>query len=540
MKTVQWFGLFVWALWCGGVATADETGLIATGWDSPTPARFRAELADFEKWNAFDGTTIFPTRQTSDGQTHPAHNAFSHEHWEWSEFAQCIADLRAAKPQRATRNFLILYANPGDVDWFDDAGWREVVDHWRLLARVCRESGMIGILYDAEPYTPPHSQFLYRAQPAQEQHSFAEYQAQARQRGREVMQAVAEEHPALTIMTYRLFCDVLPVLDSGDPSAALEPSIYGLQPAFVDGWCDVMPPELRVIEGDEDAYRFNSESDFDRAYTRLRTKLPAFVSPENREKLRNQTRVGHGIYLDAHVNPPESPWYIDRLGGTSDERLAANVSAALAAADGFVWIYGEQGRWWPGGDAKFPVWPEKLAGADRALQLARDPLAPARAALAEAASDANRAVNSNFEMTTPEGLPQDWWTWQDDASHGQFRCDAQAACLTGMLNGTFGQNITVKPDERYAVRVRVRTENAGYASLGIGWKTPEGRWLWGPHRSFGAGGPADAQGWREALAGVRVPPEAGFMVIMLAASGQSHDTDRAWFDDLQVVQVQSE
>ena len=106
----------------------------------------------------------------------------------------------------------------------------------------CRESGLSGILYDAEPYTPPYSQFLYRAQPQHEEHSFTEYCVQARQRGREVMQAVAEEYPELTIMTYRLFCDVLPVLDSGNPSAALEPSVYGLQPAFVDGWCDVLPP----------------------------------------------------------------------------------------------------------------------------------------------------------------------------------------------------------------------------------------------------------------------------------------------------------
>ena len=66
---------------------ADETGLIATGWDSPNAARFRAELPEFEKWGVFDGTTIFPTRKTADGQVRPAHSAFSREHWEWSEFA---------------------------------------------------------------------------------------------------------------------------------------------------------------------------------------------------------------------------------------------------------------------------------------------------------------------------------------------------------------------------------------------------------------------------------------------------------------------
>ncbi|HYG34088.1 MAG TPA: hypothetical protein VEC99_04860, partial [Clostridia bacterium] len=115
-----------------------EGRLIATGWDSPSAARFRAELADFEKWGVFDGTTIAPTRRLADGKVVDTRNAFSREHWEWSEFAECVRDLKAAQPRQAINNFLFLYANPGDVDWFDDAGWREIVDHWRLLARAAR------------------------------------------------------------------------------------------------------------------------------------------------------------------------------------------------------------------------------------------------------------------------------------------------------------------------------------------------------------------------------------------------------------------
>ena len=99
-----------------------------------------------------------------------------------------------------------------------------------------------------------------------------------------------------------------------------------------------------------------------------------------------------------------------------------------------------------------------------------------------------------------------------------------------MLNGTFGQNIAVKPGECYAVRARVRTEGAGYASLSVGWKTPEERWFWGPQRSVAASGAADAQGWREAVALVQVPPEAGYLIVMLATSGQTRATDRAWFE----------
>ena len=305
----------------------------------------------------FDGTTIAPTRRLADGRVVDSRKAFSSDHWDWAEFADCVRNLQAAQPKQATNNFLMIYANPGNVDWFDDAGWGEVVDHWRLLARVAKQGGLHGLLYDAEPYTPPHSQFRYGAQPGRDRHGFDEYCVQARQRGREVMRTVAAEYPEITVMTYRLFCDLLDASNSHNLPAKLEPHTYGLQPAFVDGWCDVMPPTVCLVEGDEDGYRFNSEAEFNRAFTRLRLNAAAFVSPENRDKFNAQFRIGHGIYLDAHVNPPSSPWHIDLQGGTAAQRLTANVAAALAASDGFVWIYGEQGRWWSGGNRSYPMWP---------------------------------------------------------------------------------------------------------------------------------------------------------------------------------------
>ena len=125
--------------------------LIATGWDSPNAARFRAELAAFEQWGVFDGTTIAPTRRLADGRVVDSRKAFSSDHWDWAEFADCVRDLQAAQPKQATNNFLMIYANPGNVDWFDDAGWGEVVDHWRLLARVAKQGNLIdGVVRKAE------------------------------------------------------------------------------------------------------------------------------------------------------------------------------------------------------------------------------------------------------------------------------------------------------------------------------------------------------------------------------------------------------
>ena len=63
-----------------------------------------------------------------------------------------------------TDNFLIFNANPGNVDWFDDAGWKNIVDHWRIAAWIVRQSGFKGICFDPEPYAAPHAQFQYSAQ----------------------------------------------------------------------------------------------------------------------------------------------------------------------------------------------------------------------------------------------------------------------------------------------------------------------------------------------------------------------------------------
>ncbi len=458
------------------------------------------------------------------------------EPWQWSEFAQALADLREAQPTRATENFLLLYANPGNVDWFDDAGWNAVADHWRLLARLAREGNMRGILFDAEPYTPPHSQFLYRVQATASEHAFAEYSAKARERGREVMQAVAAEYPNITIMTYRLFCDLISSTDSDNVSAALEPSGYGLLPAFVDGWLDVAPATVRIVEGDENAYRFNDPTAFDHAFVQLKLRSPRLVSPENRAKLRRQYDVGHGIYLDAHVNPPSSPWHIDRRGGTPAERLTANVTAALAASDGYVWIYGETGRWWPGGNQSYPTWPEKLPGADLALRRAENPLDVARETLASPDCGPNLLKNGSLAEAGANQTPADWWTWQDDRSHGTLDHQQSAAHAANATDGVFGQNVAVKPGETYIVRTQLRRTGRGVSSLVIGWKNKDGQWTVHSARyRFVAPDDVTPGDWREVLGVVQVPDEASELIFMLSTEGQLSTADQAWFQNAQLV-----
>lgn len=114
--------------------------------------------------------------------------------------------------------------------------------------------------------------------------------------------------------------------------------------------------------------------------------------------------------------------------------------------------------------------------------------------------------------------------------------DQESACLKGVVNGVFGQNILVKPGESYVMRCHIRSVGRGFPCLSIGWKTSEGKWTArNSNVHFATIGNADSKGWREALGLVHVPSSAGQMIFMLSVQGQITDDDIAWFDDCKVV-----
>jgi len=524
--------------------TSPGRRFIATGRDHPTPAEFRQHLAEFEK-HPFDGAVIKPTRRLADGTDHPASPAFSRDPWQPAEIEAMVADLKEAKPSRARDNFLLVQARPGDVDWFDDTGWRETVDHWRLLARAAKLGGLRGLCFDPEPATASASIFNYQTQPRRAEKDFAAYAKIARDRGREVMLAVGAEFPEAVIVCHRLYSDLLPLVTSEVSPAALLPAHpWGLLPAFVDGWWDAVPPKLLLIEGDQETgHRANSEAEFNRSYTLLRTQAPRLAAPEHRTKLRAQLLVGHGLNLDAYLNPRGSAAFIDPQGGPPEARLAANAAAALRASDGWIWVHGETGRWWPAPvgaavETTVAAWPDRFPGAAAALARARSPLAAARERLATASPAENRLANADFAKTGKENLPSSWWTWQRDDSRGTARREASVidasqpatASWSAAAEAFFGQDLPVKAGESYALGSRVKWTGHGTAALKIGWKDTKGQWT-APAANVlvPPEGMPDADGWHSLAALVRVPSGATQLVFMLGTQGQTSAEDRAHF-----------
>jgi hypothetical protein len=302
---------------------------------------------------------------------------------------------------------------------------------------------------------------------------------------------------------------------------------------------------VTLIDGNEPAYHYNTEAAFSAAYVQIKSDCQALVSPENRPKFRAQLQVGHGLYLDAYINPPTSRWHIDTHGQAHGHRLEQNLLSALEATDQYVWIYGEQARWWPLPQAGAParqLWPEVLAGADSAIARVKGPVQWAKAAFSSqgtAGKLVNLLANGGFSAST-NGQPASWRSWQEpDRTPGQFRFDPEighqaqgAAVLSGISYGCLIQSVRAVPGDVFVLSARVRQRGLGVPWMLASWLTPEGKQV-AERRNHRFSPVADpnSDAWRELVGSVAVPDESGWLVVSLGVTGQQGPGDLVWFDD---------
>jgi hypothetical protein len=521
--------------------------LIETGWDMPDTQRLRANLAQMEQ-RPFDGVVVEAVGHVDEKKRCPLSPSFVNAPWQREWFRPCLEDLRACQFRRFTDNFVLTGANPGNVDWFDDTGWRNIVEHWRIAAWLAKQGGLKGILFDPEPYTEPFSQFKYSAQSQHDRHTFDEYCAKTRERGRAVMSALTEEYPDLVLFCYFGHSVNARAATQTDPRTALAQDGYGLLPAFLDGWLDAAPPTATIVDGCEGAYLYNSVAQYLEAAVQIKGPCQNLVASENRARYRAQVQVGFGIYLDAYWNPPTSPWHIDGKGGSGADRLRENVMTALRVADEYVWVYGEKFRWWPtpNGSVKAQSWADALAGSEAALGFARDPAGYARDQMGRLRTDGkliDLVKNGDFTVGGEAG-PARWSSWQQDKSTGSFRWDREtgaasrgAARASQVADGCFIQAVAVKPSEHHAVQAVRRLQGQGEAWIRIRWQTAEGKWmLEGQDQMIHCAGPRDQ--WSELFGVVTVPEGVGKLVILLGARDQRSPEDMAWYDDVHLYRLE--
>ena len=524
-------------------ALADDLRLITTGWNKPTARQFARDAASNGGVPA-DGTAL-AVRAKGGSNSNPFRNAHAAEDWGGVDFAPAVNALAGAGNRgRWQTAYVVLNANPGDVDWLDDAGWAQVVDHWRAAARVAKAGRLSGLLFDPEPYKKPFAQFDYAKQPRAAGHPFADYEAAARRRGREVMRAVAAECPDCELLSYfwnsylvrdHRYRGPTPVGDDDDlkPDAkhCLAGHSYGLLPAFFDGMLSEAPGTVRFVDGCENAYWFTERPQFFAHAADVRTRGRALVSPENRGKYDAQVRVGMAVFLDAYHPDLVGKWTLkpeesDRLG-----LLRRNVRDAFEAGDGLVWLYNEHGRWWPkpGESAEwrkkevYPLWEEVLPGVTDALAAAREEVGSLPKPTAEEVA-AVHAEPPSADLAGRGGLK--WQSWVRPETGGTVELTEGGAVLAGCTDAAAIVRVSAEPGETVAVRTEVRQTGRGLPVVALRWRDAENKWLAGPSipgraiTSVGYAEAGDPAEWRAVRVRGTCPEGAAFAVATLGVESQ--------------------
>ena len=541
-------------------ATGAEIKFIELGWDIPSTALLRDSWQQMERTTPFDGVMFKVEIRNQQGRRLSTESIWDAQPWQRAWLEPALADLKACHFSRFTDNFLRFNATPGNLDWGDDVGWTALAEKAGHCAWLVKQAGGKGLAIDFESYGAPQFKF----DPGRGR-SFADTAALARKRGGQFVQAIACEFPEAVLLALWLNSVNLQAGASDSPEAILAAGAYGLLPAFIDGMLDAAPPSMTLVDGCENGYYMDSAEEYLRAAHAIRAwNGPAIrlVSPNNRPKYRQQVQVGFGFYLDMFINSPTNRYYRGPLNGSRLARLERNLGFARDAADQYVWIYGEQCRWW-GPPLRLPhtvgqgrLWEEAMPGITRAIAYVRDPMAAAQADLARwraAGSLTNLARNPEFTQpasTGSEPLPAEFGSWQQEQlPRGKFVWDQTvgggAARASGVRRGCLIQTHPVEPGQTYAVQADCLARGSTHPTVVVRWQTAEGRWTReSDDRTFGfkprptqaksdPGAPSSPDAaWRRAFGVVTVPAGAGRLVILLHVAGQQTDQDVCWFDNL--------
>ena len=319
--------------------------LIEFGWDEPDPRFMREHIAELQA-SPFDGCVFHANYRLGNG----TQRSFTWDLWgrgrfKASDLDSARLDLQATHFGRFQENFLRVNVTPGDLDWFEDHG--AVMNNLELAARLAKQGGCPGILFDTEPYQGAIWDF--RAQTRDHAHTWDALTAQVRKRGAEAMVALERGYPGLTVFLSVAY--TWPLYESMGGRHPISDMRYGLLPSFLDGMISAASDSVVIVDGHEASYPYRDPALFAARADSMRHGVLRLVAQP--ERYSRRLSVAFAIWLDFnspkigwHVDHPESNYFTPAAFGTA-------VQAAFDHADRYVWIYSQQPRWWsPEGDPK--------------------------------------------------------------------------------------------------------------------------------------------------------------------------------------------
>ncbi len=517
--------------------------VLCWGWDSPDVKEFCESVRDMEETIPADGIIIRLNAKTmQDGKNLVLNdNAFLDPEqpvWKKEWLEPLVNELKSAKSEKFTDNFLVTGMHPAKVDWFDDEGWKQVCEKFARVAWVAKEGGCKGILFDTEAYGGRN---LWNYNSSKSGHSFMETWDKARQRGQEFITAVCKEYPDIKIIvTFWLGCVLY-------KTENLQSANEGLIAAFANGVFDKVSPEAEIIDAFEAGYTLADPSDFSSARQRYDQGVILSLHPENVRKFKYQGSLAIPLYVDSYVNTTGRYAKQNPEGMTNVQFFKRNLSLAMKNSGTYVWLFGEQGKWWnkkyenysvgakgslPNTFGKGRMWNEIMPGITDAVNSARRPLVHALQDLESGKFTKNLVENGSFE----NGF-KGWST----AAQGIKRLDGQ-----NKVNGDFSvmvcnsnkteltQNIAVKAGNKYLVRGFWRTMQNSKASIIIKLTTQDNaiakEVILVDHQN--------CSGFQETAEVLNIPENANTLSIILQ---QESDTavyhDRCYFDNFGVYEL---
>ncbi len=438
---------------------ADDVRFIELGWDFLTSDSIAANIRAVEN-SPMDGAGIqiigINEKRESYYLTWLHLNTFK----PFEHFQPAVVRLRALNSPAVANSFVQVGINPGRIDIFDDAAWETVAQNYRTAARVAKAAGMRGIILDPEAYVAGANQFSYSHQPERRRHTYAEYLVKARERGRAVMQAVAAEFPDMDLLILYMYC-----FNYRDhrPGAESRNTLNSFTAAFFDGMIEAAPATMKIFDGQETSYDYNSPLDFANGKNLSIQGVLPYVAPDVRDKYRGMVRYAPAIYLDRYL-PSElfdSPH--DLKGMSSAVRLLVNLMAARRVSDGYIWVYNERYRWWPTHvkSVQRQYWHEVIPGCDTAFNIARNPETFAHELLHSGKMVSVSNLIADWKQYTVFNSP----SWQDKDAVSVKNNTLVIRKAWGKAGAKY--TFTVRPGDIFMVAASVSIHGLGYPAIRI-------------------------------------------------------------------------
>ncbi len=266
---------------------------------------------------------------------------------------------------RLTDNFMWTYstvwAEGGRVpDWFNDDDWEAVLASARLAARVTKECGFKGILFDLESYGGPgvgvwkhafdykmYAAGGYKAGGEAKPKSFAEVTAKVQQRGKEYGEALTSVYPDIVLLVAgSLYAGPYKAAFSDADVRGTKPTLpatdhVGLMPAFFDGLLLGLDERASLVSAFEGTYLDSTYQDM--LISRDQAFRLSLVLSKVPELARRRITFTTAIWTDAGFGVPADRFSTTdaRINQRDPERHKHAAHNAMAASDKYAWLYGE-------------------------------------------------------------------------------------------------------------------------------------------------------------------------------------------------------